>query len=41
MQGKSTFNYELSGSAEVGADLEGFAAGQLIPFDLSGRYTMD
>jgi LEA14-like dessication related protein len=41
MQGNSTFNYELSGSAEVDADLEGFPAGQLIPFDLSGRYTMD
>jgi LEA14-like dessication related protein len=41
MQGKSTFNYELSGSAEVDADLEGFPAGQLIPFDLSGQYTMD
>ena len=41
MQGNSTFNYELSGSAEVGAELEGFPAGQLIPFDLSGRYTMD
>ncbi len=41
MSGRSTFNYELTGSAEVSADLEGFPGGQLIPFDLSGSYTLD
>jgi LEA14-like dessication related protein len=41
MAGRTTFNYELTGSAEVSADLEGFPAGQLIPFELSGRYTLD
>jgi LEA14-like dessication related protein len=41
MSGRTTFNYELTGSAEVSADLEGFPGGQLIPFDLSGSYTID
>lgn len=41
MSGNTTFNYELKGSADISAELEGFRDGQNFPFDLSGRYTMD
>lgn len=41
MGGNSTFNYELSGTASVSADLEGFPASQDIPFELNGTYTVD
>lgn len=41
MSGNSTFQYDLTGSAEISADLEGFPSGQLFPFELSGEYEMD
>lgn len=41
MSGNTTFNYDLKGSADITADLEGFRGWQTFPFDLSGRYTMD
>lgn len=40
MSGNSSFNYKLSGSAEISADLEGFADGQLLPFDLEGVFDL-
>lgn len=40
MGGSTTFNYELEGSASVSADLEGFPASQMIPFELNGTYTV-
>lgn len=41
MGGNSSFNYELSGTASVSADLVGFPASQQIPFELNGTYTVD
>ncbi|MDX1591456.1 MAG: LEA type 2 family protein [Balneolaceae bacterium] len=41
MGGNTTFDYELSGTATVSADLEGFPASQNIPFDLNGTYTVE
>ncbi len=41
MGGNTTFNYNVKGSAEVSAELEGFRDGQLFPFDLSGQYRLD
>jgi LEA14-like dessication related protein len=41
MRGESTFNYDLKGSADISADLQGFRDGQAFPFDLSGTYTLD
>ncbi len=40
MSGNSTFNYKLTGSAEVSAELEGFVDGQLLPFELEGVYDL-
>lgn len=39
--GTTTFNYGLNGSADISADIEGFDTGTTIPFNVSGRYTMD
>ncbi len=41
LAGTTTFNYGLSGSANLSADIEGFDTGTTIPFNVSGRYTMD
>jgi LEA14-like dessication related protein len=41
MGGNTTFDYELSGTATVSAELEGFPASQDIPFDLNGTYTVE
>jgi len=41
MRGESTFNYDLKGSADISAELNGFRDGQSFPFDLSGTYTLD
>lgn len=41
MGGNTSFNYNLSGSADISADIEGFDDGTTIPFDLDGRYTTD
>lgn len=41
MGGRKEFDYRLTGSAEVSADLEGFEDGQTIPFDLQGVLNID
>lgn len=41
MRGSTEFDYNVTGSANIAADIEGFDDGQTIPFDLSGRYTAD
>lgn len=41
MAGRSEFDYNLSGSANISADIEGFSGGQNLPFDLSGRFSTD
>lgn len=41
MAGTTTFNYGLNGSADISADIEGFDTGTTIPFNVTGRYTMD
>ena len=41
MRGESTFDYDLKGSADISAELDGFRNGQSFPFDLSGSYTLD
>ena len=41
MRGESTFNYDLKGSADISAELDGFRDGQSFPFDLSGVYRLD
>jgi LEA14-like dessication related protein len=41
MTGRTEFDYNLSGSANIGADIDGFTGGQNLPFDLSGRYSKD
>lgn len=39
MRGSSELQYNLSGSADVSAELEEFDVSGTLPFDLSGRYT--
>lgn len=41
MGGSSELQYNLSGSADVSADIEGFNVGGTLPFDLSGMYITD
>lgn len=41
INGNSSFEYDLKGSAEISAELEGFRDGQTFPFDLSGTYRLD
>ena len=41
MGGRKEFDYRLTGSAKVSADLEGFVDGQTIPFDLQGVFNID
>lgn len=41
MRGETSFDYNLTGSADISADIEGFDDGTTIPFDLDGRYTTD
>ena len=41
MRGSSELQYNLSGSADVSAELEEFDVSGTLPFDLSGRYTTD
>ncbi len=36
--GSTRFDYNLSGSADISAELEGFSDGETVPFDVSGRY---
>lgn len=38
MMGSTNFEYQLSGSADVGAEIEGFSFTDTIPFDLSGVF---
>lgn len=41
LQGKKEFDYHLTGTADVSADIRGFSGVQTIPFDLRGTYRMD
>lgn len=41
MSGTSEFDYDLSGSATISADIDGFPDNQSIPFETSGRYTIN
>lgn len=41
MGGRKEFEYDLTGTAEISADLEGFDEQQTIPFDLSGMINID
>lgn len=41
MRGTTEFDYNLSGSAEISADIEGFEDGTSVPFDLDGTYTAE
>ncbi|WP_083750247.1 LEA type 2 family protein [Rhodohalobacter halophilus] len=41
MSGNTSFEYDLKGSADISADLQGFRDGQTFPFDLSGTYRLD
>ncbi len=41
MGGRKEFEYDLTGTAEISADLEGFDEQQTIPFDLSGIINID
>lgn len=41
MGGRKEFDYRLTGSAQVSAELEGFDDGQTIPFDLQGVLNID
>ena len=41
LAGTTTFNYGLKGSADISADIEGFDSENRIPFNVTGRYTMD
>ncbi len=38
MRGTTEFDYNISGSADISADIEGFEDGSTVPFDLDGRY---
>ncbi len=38
MRGTTNFEYKLSGSADVGAEIEGFSFTDTIPFDMSGVF---
>lgn len=39
--GRKEFDYRLTGSANISAELEGFTEGQTIPFDLEGVLNID
>lgn len=39
--GRKEFNYRLTGTARVSADLEGFTEEQSVPFDLEGVFNLD
>lgn len=41
MGGNTTFNYDLSGSAMISAEVGGFDLSEVLPFDLTGQYQMD
>lgn len=41
MGGRKEFEYKLTGSARVSADLEGFTNIQSVPFDLQGTFNLD
>lgn len=41
LSGQKEFDYHLTGSAQVSADIEGFTGFETIPFDLTGTYRMD
>lgn len=38
MRGTTEFDYNISGSADISADIDGFDDGSNIPFDLDGTY---
>jgi len=38
MRGTTEFDYNISGSADISADIDGFEDGNTIPFDLDGTY---
>lgn len=41
MGGRKEFDYQLTGTARVSADLEGFSTPQAVPFDLEGTFNLD
>ncbi len=41
LSGETEFDYQLTGSARVSANIEGFSGYETIPFDLSGTYSID
>lgn len=41
LRGEKEFEYHLTGSAQVSADIEGFTGGESISFDRTGTYRMD
>lgn len=41
LSGQKEFEYHLTGSARVSADIEGFTGFETIPFDLTGTYRMN
>lgn len=41
MGGRKEFDYELTGTARVSADLEGFTNIQTVPFQLEGTFNLD
>lgn len=41
LKGEKEFPYQLSGSARVSADIEGFDGFEILPFNLSGTYRLD
>lgn len=41
MSGNTSFEYDLKGSTDISAELQGFRDGQTFPFDLSGTYRLD
>lgn len=41
IRGETEFQYHLTGSAEVSADIQGFTGRETISFDRSGTYRMD
>lgn len=41
LNGKKEFQYQLTGSARVSANIQGFTGFEILPFNLSGTYRMD
>lgn len=41
LKGEKEFKYQLTGSARVSADIQGFTGFDILPFNLSGTYRLD